>query len=228
MITPSEPTIVLAQKTQQTVQEETSVTLNLAEMDLPAVTKQADCRTWFDNSVIASIKSGWTQITFVGRREKRFDAITRVWQKVSERFPENNPFDTMPTVTFFAPSLNIYGEVMQAQPDGVFVYLSPILECESQRDVDFTVAHELAHVALGHYDEKNIHDASHLPHEEQPHEIAADATAEEWGFPRRKQGKKVFVKMMESYYKPPHQSRPLTEAQRPRIRGRATFRSRSR
>src|SRR5213079_2434639 len=35
---------------------------------------------------------------------------------------------------------------------GIMIYLSPKLEQQSQNEVDFVVAHEFAHAALGHYE----------------------------------------------------------------------------
>lgn len=160
------------------------------------------CLNWFDNSVTASIGSGWldrNEFSDAGQ-SKRFKAILRVWERVSNRFPDENPFDTMPTVTFFAPSANWAGMVMRTQPIGVVVYLSPTLEFNSQRDVDHTVAHELAHVSLGHHQPNNVQMNEHAEkHEDRPAEKAADELAAKWGFPRRKRGKSRFVKMVERY-----------------------------
>jgi hypothetical protein len=79
--------------------------------------------------------------------------------------------------------------------DAIFVYLSPKLEQESQAQVDFTVAHEFAHVILKHYDyrvRQTVTDeqAKELrSHQEFPDEKAADKLATTWGFRREKEKK---------------------------------------
>src|ERR1700687_4067174 len=81
--------------------------------------------------------------------------------------------------------------------DHVFVYLSPFLEKKSQREVNYTVAHEFAHVALGHYKPGAMgHPAGAVieRHEDAPTEQDADRLTESWGFPcpkpaKRKRGK---------------------------------------
>lgn len=68
---------------------------------------------------------------------------------------------------------------------GVVVYLAPTLELDSQRVVDYTIAHELAHVFLGHHrlDNTALQLQLSVPqYEDRPVEIAADALALKWGF----------------------------------------------
>lgn len=157
---------------------------------------------WFDDSVMASSRSGWLDRDKFAHdgQSKRFKAILRVWDRVSKRFPDENPFDTMPTVTFFAPFVDWAGRVMRTPPMGVVVYLAPSLEFDSQRDVDHTVAHELGHVSLGHHLLDNTQMKEHAEkHEDRPAEKAADEVAAKWGFPRRKRGKSGFVKIVERY-----------------------------
>jgi len=106
----------------------------------------------------------------------------------------------MPTVTFFAPSINDAGRVMQTPPVGVVVYLAPTLEFNSQRDVDHTVAHELSHVSLSHHLLDNAQMKEHADmHEDRPAERAADELAAKWGFPRRKRGRSGFVRIVEMH-----------------------------
>jgi hypothetical protein len=155
---------------------------------------------WFDNSVTESLRSGWLDRNEFAAdwQSKRFKAILRVWEKVSKRFPDENPFDTMPTITFFAPFLDHAGRVMRTPPMGLVVYLSPSLEFDSQRDVDHVVAHELAHVSLGHHLLDNAQMKEHAEkHEDRPAEKAAEELAAKWGFTKRKRGKSGFVKMVE-------------------------------
>jgi hypothetical protein len=63
------------------------------------------------------------------------------------------------------------------------MYLSPMLELESQAKVNFTVAHEFAHIALGHHlpDNQQMTEQAES-HEDRPAERAADALAMSWGF----------------------------------------------
>ena len=71
--------------------------------------------------------------------------------------------------------------------NGLFVYLSPMLELESQWRVDFTVAHEIAHLVLKHHEPENPQMALHgETHQTRPAELAADTLAELWGFKRPK------------------------------------------
>lgn len=157
---------------------------------------------WFENSVMESLRSGWLdRDEFAGDgQSKRFKAILRVWEKVSKRFLDENPFDTMPTVTLFAPFVNWAGMVMQTPPKGIVVYLAPTLEFNSQHNVNHNVAHELAHVSLGHYLLDNMQMKEHAErHEDRPAERAADELAAKWGFPRRRRGKSGFAKMVEGY-----------------------------
>ena len=78
-------------------------------------------------------------------------AMREVFEKVPSEIRNE-----MPNLLLFAPSPDIQGQVYpQISGDGVpqvFVYLSPELESENEQvQVTFTVAHELAHVYLGHY-----------------------------------------------------------------------------
>ncbi len=82
----------------------------------------------------------------------------------------------------FAPDANISGRVLQAPLSvdaGQFiVYLSPDLLTRSQAYTEFVIAHEFAHVVLGH-DETPCRSARKDALEG---EQAADRLAESWGF----------------------------------------------
>jgi hypothetical protein len=63
--------------------------------------------------------------------------------------------------------------------------LSPRLEAKPKSEVDFTVAHEFAHVALGHQQRGSTAvppDAVVQSHEDVPSGHDADRLAESWGF----------------------------------------------
>jgi hypothetical protein len=92
------------------------------------------------------IETGW----FDYDRDKTIEAM----RKLAERIPED-VVDNLPPLTVFAPSTVLLGRVFpmlaSVTPGSVFLYLGPRLETLSQKEVDFTVAHEFAHVALRHY-----------------------------------------------------------------------------
>lgn len=149
---------------------------------------------------MASIKNGW--LIDAHFCEKRFKAVLHVCGKIFLQDDDaQNVFASMPVVTFYTPSLNTAGQV-KSMVRGVLVYLAPTLEYNSQRDVNFVVAHELAHVFLRHH-EKNNQQMKEQAEEyaDRPSEKAADALAEKWGFPKRKKGQTDFVKLTVSWLK---------------------------
>jgi hypothetical protein len=140
---------------------------------------------WFDFRY-QYIETGW----FDYDRHKTIEAM-RMLAKV---IPDD-VLDNLPPLWVFAPTVAKLGEVHPFGPgrDPVFVYLSPLLEKKSQREVNYVVAHEFAHVALGHYKPG----ATVLPagavierHEDAPTEQDTDRLAESWGFPRPKRAKR--------------------------------------
>jgi hypothetical protein len=128
-------------------------------------------------------------VWFAEDREKTLAAM----RKLSQRIP-NAVLEVFPPIIVFAPSADILGQVLPqfpqltsapSGPGPVLLYLSPQLEQLSQAQADFTVAHEFAHVALGHYrPEACISDTEYKTCEDVPNEQAADALAESWGFKR--------------------------------------------
>jgi IrrE N-terminal-like domain len=74
----------------------------------------------------------------------------------------------------------------------VMVYLSPELEIESQEQVNFTVAHEFAHVVLRH---SPLCDSERGKKNEQ----MADDLAKEWGFERPEQPYEINKEMLTVY-----------------------------
>jgi len=58
-----------------------------------------------------------------------------------------------------------------------FIYLSPNIDRWSEKNLVNTIAHEIAHLVLGHQD---IRDAKHKPRSET--EAEADALSKKWGF----------------------------------------------
>jgi hypothetical protein len=132
---------------------------------------------WFEQSVMESIREGW----LVGDC-KRCTAVPLVVNAMGW-----DVYNTLPIVTIYTPSFNHYRCVQRTTPTGVLMYLSPMLELESQAKVNFTVAHEFAHIALGHHlpDNQQMTEQAER-HEDRPAERAADALAMSWGFKRKR------------------------------------------
>ena len=97
---------------------------------------------WFDFRY-QYIETGW----FDYDRPKTIAAI----EKLSKRLPEDVQ-DNLPPLVVFAPSAAKLGEFKPFRlGDRLLLYLSPRLEAKPQSEVDFTVAHEFAHILLGHH-----------------------------------------------------------------------------
>lgn len=124
-------------------------------------------------------------------RPKTMTALQKLCERMPVRWKDKLP---LPLIVF-APSPNIRGEAMafsqvacSVDQYGAFIYLSPELERNSQRRVDNTVAHEFAHVVLGHH----RHDCQaylgkskkflRCKTKDLPGEKAADALIVKWGF----------------------------------------------
>jgi len=131
------------------------------------------------------IETGWFDFE---DRPKTMKAMRRVWESVPAEV-----WDEMPSLIVFAPCPWKFGEVLpfggHPAEEAAFIYLSPALESQRQARVDFTVAHEFAHVVLGHHrpDSKDVllttaQSAKITEHHEAPAEIKADALTESWGF----------------------------------------------
>lgn len=145
---------------------------------------------------MASIHAGWFSSDMIEGKSysKRLTALGHLYKKLMDvDLPES-----LRPIIIFAPPVQHAGHVKQGTPPTgfVFMYLAPTLEFDSQRDVDHIVAHEFAHVLLGHYANLQKSVVAGLPHEKQPHEVAADALAAEWGFPRRERGMTGFAKLL--------------------------------
>jgi hypothetical protein len=123
------------------------------------------------------IETGW----FDYDRHKTIAAM----QRLSERVP-SDVLDSLPPLTVFAPSRALLGHVLPCGTgDSIFVYLAPRLEMKSQREVDFTVAHEFAHIVLRHYKPcatTHTPDVAVRSHADAPSEQDADGLAVSWGF----------------------------------------------
>jgi hypothetical protein len=134
---------------------------------------------WFNESLMSSVKLKWVT------EGKRCRALELLYRTISD------VLDQTPRTAIFAPEP---GGLCTGVPlADVMVYLSPDLEIESQEQVDFTVAHEFAHVVLKH---------SPLcwdPEQSKKNEQTADGLARAWGFERPEQPYKINKEMLTVY-----------------------------
>ena len=79
-------------------------------------------------------------------------------------------------LSFYIPHPATYGEI---RPEEQFVYFSPLLERVAFSRVLAVVAHELAHIVLGHHRKLAV-----TPEEEKKREEEAWALVRKWGFER--------------------------------------------
>ena len=160
-----------------------------------AVAGKLQRRTLLLDMLVKSRETGWWETAVTS---KRWKAVTHVYKKLSVF----NDYEgvNIPEVTLFAPELDTMGSAASRHlpSDTAFIYLAPTLEFESQKDVDHTVAHELAHVILGDHIGGYIQG---VPYNEQPKEIAAKQLAAEWGFPTRKRGTSGFSILVNKFNK---------------------------
>jgi hypothetical protein len=132
---------------------------------------------WFKAVIVNSRENG---ILIEG---KRVEAVFRFWAKtLKQEMCDKKDFD-LPLVTFLAPPLAYLGWALQEMPTENVIYLSPNLEFESLNKVTHTVAHEVAHVALGHNVDGAIGECDGIEYNKRPHEVAANRLAADWGFP---------------------------------------------
>jgi len=145
--------------------------------------------TWINECVHTSTVRGGIR-TF----GKRFSAIRAFARKIDDREDGGQIFARI-RVLIWAPPLMLHGEAISIYHRfrGLgrhLVYLSPLLELEKQNFVNQVVAHEFAHIYLGHLDGKGVvkteamHGAGSLT--EMRRELEADTIASDWGFHRPK------------------------------------------
>ncbi len=136
---------------------------------------------WFEQAVTGGIEAGWISRE---NTKRRLNALRTAHEKMDPQSQAKLP----PTMVIFAPGIHHGGQNMRREmaTDLVFVYLSPILEFDWQVDVDFVVAHELAHVVLGHGNKRQLTpEEVGLPHELTTAEIAASDLVAKWRIPKR-------------------------------------------
>jgi len=86
----------------------------------------------------------------------------------------------LPTTLHAHPITDSSTSNFHTHPGGMIVYLSPLLFDESQEQIRFTIATEIAHVVLGHTDDWLTNALNIGRRREQE----ADELAEQWGFER--------------------------------------------
>jgi len=88
----------------------------------------------------------------------------------------------LPGIRLYAPC-NVLGEVISLPCNGeVLIVLHYELESLPQRVVNYVVAHEFAHVVLGHYGADFQYADSSLKHNDKPEEVATDRLVASWGY----------------------------------------------
>ncbi|MFY9532269.1 MAG: hypothetical protein WBC04_21810 [Candidatus Acidiferrales bacterium] len=111
---------------------------------------------------------------FCKRRHKTLKALQRVWKAIPQQHLDRLP----ERLIIFAPDPKEIGGIHPCpdfKEDGNFMYLTSDLESMFQVQVNIVVAHEFAHVVLGHV-------RLGRPHATLPCEWAADRLALQWGF----------------------------------------------
>lgn len=156
--------------------------------------------TWFGKTVEASIKAGGLQ---GGKRLKAVFRFFKGGKTVEQRELMEEHLAPMEPVFIWAPILSISGlAYTNNHADGqAMIYLSPLLEFEPMPYVVHTVAHEFAHISLGHHrGEGSIpQNTKDMQHHERPCEIETNELVARWGFP---DGKPKFMKrLVKSYAK---------------------------
>jgi hypothetical protein len=146
---------------------------------------------WYEQAVTGGIEVGWINPEGTKLRLRALHTIHEQMDKDSQR--------SMPPMIIFAPSFGTGGQTMRRDmpTNSVFVYLAPSLEYEWQANVDFIVAHELAHVVLGHGKlRQQKPEEVGLPHELTTDEIAASDLVAKWKIPKVNPEESRFLKLL--------------------------------
>jgi hypothetical protein len=131
---------------------------------------------WWVNTVTASVKAS----VLDGRR---LDALNDLCPTMCKAL---NGLSKLPRVFILAPNIITSGQVLPSLEGDIeaILYLSPTLEFESQEFINYIVAHEFAHLHLGHYLKPPEVVTPGVAHEDHSDEKAADELAAKWGFSR--------------------------------------------
>jgi hypothetical protein len=148
-------------------------------------------KDWFEQYVIDAASAGWISRT---NTRRRLNALRTVYQQI-----DIDSRRRLPPTIIFAPSLDAGGQTMRRDvpPDFAFVYLAPTLEFNWQIDVDYVVAHELAHVVLDHGGERPLSaEQAALPHEQRADEVAVEALVAKWRISKRNPADARFARLL--------------------------------
>jgi hypothetical protein len=177
-----------------------------------------DAQGWWDEVVWGSLAGTW-----MSHETHRYRAISNVYDRLKEK---GFSFESFPPMIIFAPAFDTMGLTIgrTVPPNLVLVYLSPMLELEPQWDIDFTVAHEFAHVLLDG-GKLRLWTAEEMasPYKSRREEVAADALALEWGFRQRRRGDPSFMRLLggqvSAAARAAHKRLLKPPAKRPRTKG---------
>ena len=133
-------------------------------------------------NLAASTGQTWTVNFDDDERPKLITAL----ETLSTRIPAHI---RLPRIVIFAAAPWKRGQAMPLisshsdEGDDCLIYFSPTLEDQSQEDVDFTVAHEVAHVTLRHHVNMVLREGeSGKSYLEQRAEVEADRLVVAWGY----------------------------------------------
>lgn len=99
---------------------------------------------WYEQAVAEGVEQGWIDRTGSSHRLNGLEEVHKAMPKEMQA--------ALPPLIIFSPGLDIGGLVLRRDlpPGFAFVYLSPTLEHELHINATWAVAHEFAHVVLGH------------------------------------------------------------------------------
>jgi hypothetical protein len=103
---------------------------------------------WIEKAIEESAKRGWLDRAGSAKRLNGLDQVRQRRPKELEA--------ALPPLIIFSMSLDCGGATYRRELslDHAFVYLSPTLEKETHLSATWAVAHEMAHVVLGHGTER--------------------------------------------------------------------------
>jgi hypothetical protein len=112
---------------------------------MPNSSRQADGRNnELEQAITYGIEQGWIDRS---ASKNRLNGLEEVHRKMPKELQT-----MLPPLIIFSPPLNAGGATFRREipPSSVFIYLSPTLEKEHCINATWGVAHEFAHVVLGH------------------------------------------------------------------------------
>jgi hypothetical protein len=148
---------------------------------------------WYEQAVADGKQREWIDEADSGRR---LLALAKIHKRIKELDPESDR--SMPPLIIFSPPLRIGGLHRRATAlvEFAFVYLSPLLEYESNDACTFQVAHEIAHAVLAVTGRRKY--GPRTPAEvDNDEEAASNLVVEKWKLPKIKNDERRFLKLLE-------------------------------